>query len=107
MWEELCSRWGALGGSGEEDEKGRTSNPLGMRAKASYWHRRPRSLQPGTNSFREGSQGQMVGVSGWEVWGGEGSSEETRASSPRELPACVIAMVGGGPLRDGAGEGRQ
>lgn len=49
----------------------------------------------------------MVGVSGWEVWGGEGSTEETRASSPRELPACVIAMVGGGPLRDGAGRVRE
>lgn len=49
----------------------------------------------------------MVGVSGWEVWGGEGSTEEIRASRPREVPAYVIAMVGGGPLRDGAGEGRQ
>lgn len=74
------------------------STLLRLRAKASCWHRRPRLPQLGTNSFLEevkAGRGRW-----WERGGGkfgeERAAQETQSSSPRELLACVIAMVGRG-----------
>lgn len=103
VWEELCSRWGALGGSREENEQSRTSNPLGMRAKPAAGTGGQNHWSLGLTASRKTRR--QTGADGGGEW--VGSLGRRGQHSPRELPACVIAMVGGGPLRDGVGEGRQ
>lgn len=108
VWEELCSRWGALGGSGEEDEQGRTSNPLGMRAKPAAGTGSQDHWSLGLTASRKTRR--QTGADGGGEWVGSlGRRGQHRGNSGKQSQriACLCYSNGGRRALEGWGGGGQ